>query len=139
MPCSAEPNWVRHVHPESLHQRGAFYLILAFFMILANLFIAPSVHARAKMGSAKLTSGSSAHDPRISGDTLANPEAAAVQEFGSEGASFAQPTRTPRPTSTPPVIPPPASPTSTGLMILLAALVMAVILAGIWINRRRVF
>lgn len=139
MPCPAEPNWVCYVAPGSPRRWTASYLIPAFLFILASLFIAPTAHAQARMDSANIISGSSAHDPRISGDARAKPEAAAVQKSGSEAASFAQPTRTPRPTSTPPVIPPPPSPTSTGVMILLASLVMAVILGGIWINRRRVF
>lgn len=49
------------------------------------------------------------------------------------------PTRTPRPTGTPPVIPPPADPTSTNLLIIFAAVIVTIILLGIWINRRRAF
>lgn len=50
-----------------------------------------------------------------------------------------QPTKTPKPTSTPPVIPPPADPGATSVMIILAVLMVMVILFGFWLNRRRVF
>jgi hypothetical protein len=139
MPYPAKPIWVRQVSPGRHQRRGAFYLIPAFLTLLAGLFTFNPAQAQAKMDAANLMSGSYINNPRNSGDALAKPEVSAVQKSGNEAASLAQPTRTPKPTSTPPVIPPPASPASTGLMILLATLVMAVILGGIWINRRRVF
>lgn len=51
----------------------------------------------------------------------------------------AQPTKTPRPTSTPPVIPPPADPGASTVMIGLAIMAVSVILFGFWLNRRRIF
>lgn len=49
------------------------------------------------------------------------------------------PTKTPKPTSTPIPIPPPADPSATNMMIILGTLAVAVIIFGLWLNRRRAF
>jgi hypothetical protein len=47
-----------------------------------------------------------------------------------------RPTRTPRPTATPPTIPPPSDPESASLMIGFGTLVVIVVVAGVWLNRK---
>jgi hypothetical protein len=47
-----------------------------------------------------------------------------------------RPTRTPRPTPTPPTIPPPSDPESASLMIGFGTLVVIVVVAGVWLNRK---
>lgn len=49
------------------------------------------------------------------------------------------PTRTPRATATPPTIPPASDPDTSHIMVLVGALVVIVIVFGIWLNRSRVF
>lgn len=50
-----------------------------------------------------------------------------------------RPTRTPRPTATPPTIPPPSDPESASLMIGFGTLVVIVVVAGVWLNRKNTF
>lgn len=48
------------------------------------------------------------------------------------------PTKRVRPTSTPIIIPPPSDPVTQNMMVLFGVLIVAVIILGIWINRRRI-
>lgn len=49
------------------------------------------------------------------------------------------PTRTPRPTATPVPTPPPADPGTIEALSVFGVLVAAVIILGIWLNRRKIF
>jgi hypothetical protein len=131
--------WVRQVFPKYAHRGSVNTLTLAFLILLAGLLTASPALAETHHTPMLPEIGVTALDPGVSEGALSSLKGSAFPKSGPAAAFSNQPTRTPRPTSTPPAIPPPASPTSTSIMILLATLVMAIILAGLWINRRRAF
>jgi hypothetical protein len=67
------------------------------------------------------------------------PTITAPVEPPTETPEPPDPTRTPKPTSTPIATPPPADPETINMMIIFGVIAVIVIIIGVWINRQRTF
>ncbi len=113
----------------------AFGLILpSFANSIANAQISSSNVTIQSERQDQLLDASARLDQQISSILQSTP-----QPTHTPIAIAARITHTPKPTSTPLAIPPSSDPRMGNFMILFGVLIVLVILAGVWLNRRRAF